>query len=595
MKNPTKQKINYEFNPEPYSDQLLSIFDSIQKSQVWDDKTLHKILKKHPKDGSKLFSRDQLLAGYNLLVKQSRLKVNPEIQNRIKMKPIRTISGVATVTVLTKPFPCPGKCIFCPNDVKMPKSYLSDEPGAQRAEMNNFDPYLQTYNRINALKNIGHNVEKIELIVLGGTWSFYPESYQIWFIKECFRAMNEFGKVDSRSAVLTENEFINADEFQEKLDGDLKKNYNYIIQKVTQGEHKGLLTKRESATWEELFEQHRINETAHCKNVGLVIETRPDYIDEKEIIKLRKLGATKIQIGIQSLNDKVMGLNKRGHGRKETENAIKLLRRAGFKIHAHWMANLYGSNVEDDIADYSKLWEESIRPDELKIYPASIIKNTELNDLYEKGEFQPYSYDQLLYILKTIMPETPRYCRLTRIIRDIPSTDIVAGNKLTNFRQIAEDKINKEGEKCNCIRCREVKNKEVSFDDLELEIIEYMTEVSKEYFLSYKTKADDKIAGFLRLSIPDKKLSEDHFIEELKDKAIIREIHVYGQVVGIGKKDEGKSQHLGLGTKLIEKAKEISKENGFETISVISAIGTREYYQKKGFYIENLYMHRAIH
>jgi elongator complex protein 3 len=574
------------FNAQLYTEELTGIITAVETADTWDLNSLHKILKKHPKDGNQLFSRDQLVSGYETMVKSGQFESKQLVKERIRMKPMRTQSGVTTVTVLTKPFPCPGKCIFCPNDVRMPKSYLADEPGAQRAEMNNFDPYLQTYNRLLAIQSIGHDVEKIELIVLGGTWSFYPEEYQIWFIKRCFEAMNDFGKLDQREEIHTKNVFRHADELPMLHTNGKRMTYNQLVSSVAIGDNKKFFTSDELATWEELFEQHTNNESSKSRCVGLVIETRPDYIDEKEVLKIRKLGATKVQIGIQSLNDEVMDLNKRGHGRKETEKAIKLLRQAGFKIHAHWMPNLFGSSVENDIQDYARLWEESIRPDELKIYPMSIIKNTEVFDLYQKGEFQPYSYEELLHVLTNTIPQTPRYCRLTRIIRDIPSTDIVAGNKLTNFRQIAEEELKRAKTLCQDIRSREIKNAQVAMEDLEIEILEYNSSAGNEFFISYKTKTDDKIAGFLRLHIP----LGANFIEELNNKAIIREIHVYGQVVGLGQKREGKSQHLGLGTLLMQKAKEIAKEKGFEQIAVISAIGTREYYAKKGFEKGELYM-----
>lgn len=579
-------------DPKNYKKELVQIFDEISSipDNKWSYKKFHKILRKYPKDGSGIFSRNNLVEGYRYLQEESNSPVDQKVLDRIKMRPTRTISGVTPVTVLTKPFPCPGKCIFCPNDVRMPKSYLRDEPGAQRAERNSFDPYLQTYNRLLALHNIGHNTSKVELIVLGGTWSFYPIGYQIWFIKRCFDAMNDFGVKDKRDNVKVRNDFEEADKApNRKIDGG-RKSYNQIINEVVHNKGRRLVSDSEMTDWDELTMAQKKNETSKSRCVGLVIETRPDWINEDEIIKFRKLGATKIQIGIQSLDDEVMILNKRGHGRKETENAIRLLRLGGFKIHAHWMPNLYGSTVENDIEDYSRLWEESIRPDELKVYPTSIISNTGLFDLYKKGEYKPYTYEELLKVMTETMPSTPRYCRLTRIVRDIPSTDIVAGNKLTNFRQIAELELERLEKRCQCIRCREIKGKSVSVEDLELEKIEYDTEVGKEFFLSYKTKAEDKIIGFLRLSLPDKKLIKDHFIEELRDSAMIREVHVYGSVVDVGIKNSKKAQHLGIGTKLIKLAEELALQGKYHKISVISAIGTREYYKKLGFEQGELYM-----
>ncbi|MCA9380207.1 tRNA uridine(34) 5-carboxymethylaminomethyl modification radical SAM/GNAT enzyme Elp3, partial [Candidatus Dojkabacteria bacterium] len=446
-------------DPKNYKNDLEKIFKEISliPDNKWSYKKFHKILRNHPRDGSGMFSRNNLVEGYRYLSEIGGTEVDQRVLDRIKMRPTRTISGVTPVTVLTKPFPCPGKCIFCPNDVRMPKSYLRDEPGAQRAERNSFDPYLQTYNRLLALHNIGHNTSKVELIVLGGTWSFYPENYQIWFVKRCFDAMNDFGVEDNRDKIIVQNDFEEADKApNRKIDGG-RKSYNQIINEVVHNKGKRLISETEMSTWENLEDAHKQNENAQSRCIGLVIETRPDWINESEIVKFRRLGATKIQIGIQSLDDKVMELNKRGHGRKETENAIRLLRLGGFKVHAHWMPNLYGSTVENDILDYRRLWEKQIQPDELKVYPTSIISNTGLYDLYKKGEYKPYTYEELLKVMTEIMPLTPRYCRLTRIVRDIPSTDIVAGNKLTNFRQIAELELERTEKRCQCIRCREIK------------------------------------------------------------------------------------------------------------------------------------------
>jgi len=595
-----KPKIN--FDPQQYHKQLTTILTEVEETpdQKWSSKRLHKLLRENPKDGKGMFSRNHLVEGYKYLIKTGDLDFQQKVQDRIRLKPTRTISGVTPVTVLTKPFPCPGKCIFCPNDVRMPKSYLKDEPGAQRAERNNFDPYLQTYNRLLALESIGHNTGKVELIVLGGTWSFYPESYQIWFIKRCFDAMNDFGVADRRDDVKTKNNFEEADKApNRKIDGS-RKSYNQIINEVVHGKGKKLISQTEQAGWAELEKAQLKNEKAKSRSVGLVIETRPDWINEKEIVKFRKLGATKIQIGIQSLNDEIMELNKRGHGRKATEEAIRLLRLGGFKIHAHWMPNLYGSTVEKDIEDYHRLWEKEIQPDELKVYPTSIISNTGLYDLFKKGEYKPYSYEELLKVMTEIMPLTPRFCRLTRVVRDIPSTDIVAGNKLTNFRQIAEEELKNQERECQCIRCREIKDQKFKIEDLELEKLEYTTSVGKEVFLSYRTKKtdktdkSDKIVGFLRLSLPKKSLAKDHFIDELQNAAVIREVHVYGRVVNVGAQKDQKAQHLGLGTQLVKLAEDLATKNKYPKIAVISAIGTRDYYRKLGFELEELYMSRTL-
>jgi elongator complex protein 3 len=584
----------YNFKPQIYADQILPILQEILEIESWSERKLNKILSKYPRDGKAIFSRDQLVMGYDYLCKEGKMIANELIKERIRMKPTRTISGVAPVTVLTKPFPCPGRCIYCPNDIRMPKSYLADEPGAQRAERNAFDPYLQTYNRLLALKNTGHNTDKVEIIVLGGTWSFYPEEYQIWFIKRCFDALNDFDINDRRHEVKTINDFEEADKIPSKTTDGRRKGYNELVTSVVRDKGKEFFTKTEFATWEELELQQINNVTANTRCVGLVIETRPDYIDEREVLKIRRLGATKVQLGVQSLDDNIQKLNKRGHGIAETQKAFRLLRMAGFKIHAHWMPNQLGATVQSDIDDYLKLWDITIIPDELKIYPTSIIANTELADRYTKSEYKPYTYDELLEVLTNAMLSTPRFCRLTRVIRDIPSTDIVAGNKLTNFRQIAEQKLEKMEKSCQCIRCREIKNAKVSFDDLGLEIIEYNTIIGKEYFISFKTKATDKIVGFLRLSVFNNKISANNFLVELRNCTIIREVHVYGQVVNIGNKQKNKPQHLGLGEKMINIAEQITKDNNYNKIAVISAIGTRKYYEKFDFHLADLYMTKEL-
>lgn len=591
-----------DFDYKPHKKELSHILQEIQKLiqeknvKFLDHDTLRKILVKYPSGKKNLFRRSHLIQAYRSLVDEKLLPQNEKIISAIQMKPMRTQSGVAPVTVLTKPFPCPGQCIFCPNDVRMPKSYLANEPGAQRAERNKFDPYLQTYNRLLAFQAIGHNVEKVELLILGGTWSFYPEFYQIWFIKRCFDAMNDFPHRDKRKEAekIAKNIFAEYQENKKNKKIDNSKTYNERVSEIAGGNIQGFFEAHERASWEELEKAQKVNEAAYSRNVGLVLETRPDCITETEVIKIRRFGATKVQIGIQSLRDSIMKKNKRGHGQKDSQKAIRLLRLAGFKIHGHWMPNLSGATPKSDIADYKKLWTPEYSPDELKIYPTSIIAGTELYILWKQKKYRPYTYDELLKVLVNTIPQTPRYARLSRIIRDFPSTDIVEGNKLTNFRQIAEKEIAASGKKLQDIRSREIKNTEIQEKDLKSEIIKYKTSDSTEYFLSYKTKNTDKIAAFLRLSIPKKSASMNNFIHELRGCAMIREVHVYGHVVGLGKKDFGKAQHLGLGTRLTELACNIAKKNGFKKLAVISAIGTRDYYRKRKFHDTGLYLIRNL-
>ena len=578
-----QKRIDLKLNKEIIKDALIEV----SKVKTTNLKETEKVLRKYKSLENEVFSKSVLLTTYEELKRNSEINLSLEEEKNLyellRMKETRTISGVTPVTVLTKPFPCPGKCIFCPNDVRMPKSYLSDEPGAQRAISNKFDPYLQTFNRLLAFKNTGHPIDKIELIILGGTWSSYPESYQIWFVKRCFDALNDFENYSSNE--MLKNEAIDLpfeEEKLEEIDGsNLEKSYNQIISNAIKNTQNLL---NENASWEELFLAHTKNENSKSKCVGLVIETRPDEINEEEVIKIRKLGATKVQIGIQSLNDEVLKQNKRGHDVNKTKEALDLIRRAGFKIHGHYMPNLYGSNPEMDKKDYEKMFKEIyFRPDELKIYPCSLIKTAELMQVFNQGLWKPYTSEELGEVLSHHILNTPRYCRLTRIIRDIPSTDIVVGNKLTNFRQIAENLIKKSGEKVLEIRAREIKNKKIN-SNVEIVKTKYETTSSTEYFIEYINE-NDEIFGFLRLSLP--KISS--FIPELKDCAIIREIHIYGQSLEVGKKEEGKAQHQGMGKNLIKIAEEISKNENFPKLAVISAIGTRKYYEKNGFELQDLY------
>ena len=348
----------------------------------------------------------------------------------------------------------------------------------------------------------------------------------------------------------------------------------------------------EYASWDELEAAHHENETAACRVVGLVIETRPDHISEAEVIRVRRLGCTKVQIGFQSLNDRVLAMNKRGHDVAATRRAVKLLRKAGFKIHAHWMPNLYGSTPQDDLADYRKIFDDGdFRPDELKLYPCSLIESAELMQQYQSGDWRPYSHDELLSLLADCFKLTPEYCRLTRVIRDIPGPDIVDGNKVTNFRQLVERELERQGCASRDIRAREIRKKRVSGDDLRLDSLSYRTSIGEEVFLQYITE-DREIAAFLRLSLPH--AGEAPLLDELAECAMIREVHVYGLSLGIGTAMAGRAQHLGLGSKLIESAAGLAATRGYLRLAVISAIGTRDYYRKRGFADGELYQIRDL-
>ncbi|RJR27855.1 tRNA uridine(34) 5-carboxymethylaminomethyl modification radical SAM/GNAT enzyme Elp3 [candidate division WWE3 bacterium] len=579
---------------------LLSIISDVadyQPHQGRDaNKFVEKVLYANPDPSGNIHSKGDVIKAFRTMKKNGEIglsdKQEKQFFENIRMKNVRTISGVTPVTVLTKPFPCPGKCIFCPNDVRMPKSYLSNEPGAQRAESNKFDPYFQTFNRLVALNNIGHPTDKIEIIILGGTWTSYPESYQVWFVKRIFEALNDFDAKENPEVINPEDiEMPYAEDLLAKAGGDsINRTYNQIVTEALNAKkHKGIT---ESASWDELFKEHERNVSAKTRCVGLVIETRPDEINQEEVIRIRRLGATKIQLGVQSLDDEVLKQNKRGHDVLKTAEAFKIVREAGFKIHIHWMPNLLGSTPEKDIDDYRRLFDDPrFRPDEIKIYPCSLIESAELMKYYKNGSWKPYSYGDLLKVLTFAYKYTPSYCRITRMIRDIPSTDIVAGNLKTNFRQLVENNLDREKHEVNEIRSREIKNQNVDYSNLKLNTISYDSAISEEFFIEFTTH-ENRIVAFLRLSLPYN--TQDQFIDELKSSAIIREVHVYGRSMELGKKHKGGAQHAGLGNKLIHKAFELATNEGFKKIAVISSIGTKEYYNKYGFNQTGLYQIKEI-
>ncbi len=610
LKNP-----KYELDVEEHRDQLLPLLKVILASPNRLSSREHQqLMRRYPRPaGEGFYSLANLVDAWRAFAGQDGVPAYDEgMLHKLRRKPVRTMSGVTPVTLLTKPFPCPGTCIFCPNDVRMPKSYLADEPGAQRAEKNAFDPYLQTYMRLQTYHNLGHSTGKIEIIILGGTWSFYPETYQIWFVKRIFDAMHDFGEGNDRRAevfaALRHRSMFGGEQISNVVisGSEMTASYNQVVQDIYADEmyrSRGLVDKiitgererspvDEFATWNELELAQRENETAPCRSVGLVIETRPDHISEGEVIRIRRLGCTKVQIGFQSLNDRVLDMNKRGHDVAATRRAVKLLRKAGFKIHAHWMPNLYGSSPDADRADYEKIFgDEEFRPDELKIYPCSLIESAELMQRYRAGDWRPYTHDELLDLLVDCFERTPEYCRLTRVIRDIPGTDIVDGNKVTNFRQLVEQELVRRGGKSSDIRAREIRRDHVTDGDLRLDVSEYSAGIGDEVFLQYITE-ERKIAAFLRLSLPD--IDEAPLLEELIGCAMIREVHVYGLSLGIGTAMSGRAQHLGLGSRLIETAAKIAAERAYTRLAVISAIGTREYYRKRGFEDGELYQIRDL-
>ncbi len=466
----------------------------------------------------------------------------------------------------------------------MPKSYLPNEPGARRAAQCGFDPYLQVRTRLATFEAMGHTADKVELLILGGTWSAYSRTYREWFVRRCLDAMNGVGMEPAPGG-----------------SAESTQSHGEILPRVLFGEsaEKGLPSSQS------LTEAQTRNETGPHRNVGLVIETRPDWVTPAEIRHLRALGVTKVQLGVQSLDDRILTLNQRGHDVAAVRRAVGLLRAAGFKLHLHWMPNLLGATPDSDREDFARLWTDpGLRPDELKIYPCSIIAGTELFGLWQVGAYQPYTDDDLIALVADCKATIPPYCRVNRVFRDIPADDIVAGVKSSNLRQLAHRRMAERGQVCRCIRCREVRDTSVTESDLHQVVHTYATLEGQEYFLSYETSAG-RLAGFLRLSLPApvqaRVIPQDtsaasvtaqvwEAIPELAGAAMIREVHVYGPALEIGAESGGEAQHLGLGRRLVAEARERALAAGFDRLAVISAIGTRRYYEGLGFERGDLYM-----
>ena len=536
-----------------YSEEKLQIARRILE-EVRSGSSLQRALLRNPLPEGGVIAKHVLVAAYRQLVQSRDWQPDQKVLEKIRMKPMRTLSGVTTVTVLTRPEACPGHCIFCPTEALMPKSYLSDEPGGARAVQNEFDPFRQVSSRLEAYDAIGHPTDKIELLILGGSWTAYPLEYQEWFIQRCFDAMNGF---DSQT----------------------------------------------------LEQAHTANETSAHRNVGLVIETRPDEITPERLAWFRHLGVTKVQLGAQSMDDAILALNKRGHTAAQTLQACAMLRAAGFKTVLHWMPNLLGATLESDRADFSRLWEDAC-PDEIKIYPTQLLKNSALYQYWQRGEYHPYSTEDLIGLIAGLKPGIPAYCRVNRVIRDIPSSHVIAGNKRTSLRQDVLAELARQGQQCGCIRCREVRGTGISADELELIPTVYHAAQAEEHFLEYRT-LDGKIAGYLRLSLPEKPagywkdeeisaeftdypLDMEGMAVDLEQAAIIREVHVYGQSLPVGGEMDGAAQHSGLGTRLLEMAEKTSRERGYKKLTVIAAVGTRLYYENRGFKRGSLYLVKDI-
>lgn len=496
-----------------------------------------------------------ILREYNILLLSgfSSLEL---LETSLRKRTIRTLSGIAPVAVLTKPYPCPGTCAYCPHEKNVPASYLSNEPAVMRAIRCGYDPYRQVAWRLKSLENNGHQPTKIELIVIGGTWSYLPTNYQYWYILNCFRAANDFPRVKNKIFKRP----IKEEPFTTDLPSPYKKNLSLKYLKQS------------------LKSEQKKNETAEYQIIGLTLETRPDYIDHEELLEMRDLGCTRVEIGVQVVDDKILKLNRRGHGVKEIAEATKMLKEYGFKVTYHLMPALPGATPAKDLFLFKKLFSDArFQPDQIKFYPTVVTTGSLLYRWYQAGKYKPYSDRALQELIVKCKAAVPAYVRIMRLIRDIPGESIVAGNKITNLRQIMKDR----GVKCNCIRCREAKHEKII--NYKINLLKYSASGGIEYFISADSLDEKTLYGFCRL-----RLDKNSPVAP----AIIRELHVYGELVSIGKSK--KVQHSGLGTRLLAVAEKITKENKCANISIISGVGVRGYYKKFGYKLKNSYMEKTL-
>ncbi|MEA3343528.1 MAG: tRNA uridine(34) 5-carboxymethylaminomethyl modification radical SAM/GNAT enzyme Elp3 [archaeon] len=455
-------------------------------------------------------------------------------------KPVRSISGVSIVAIMSKPSSCPGKCIYCPQGDNAPKSYTGLEPAARRAIMFDYDPYRQTKNRTRQLKAIGHSIDKIELIIMGGTFPSCSKKYQEWFTKRCFDALNQ----------------------------------------------------KESTT---LKEAQKLNETTSSRCVGLTIETRPDYCTQKHIDQMLKLGTTRVELGVQTLSDSIYKKVNRGHTIRDVKEATCALKDSALKILYHMMPGLF-QDEKKDLKMFDKLFKNpDFRPDMLKIYPVLVIKGTGLYKMYREKKYTPLTNETAKILIAKAMQKVPPYVRIMRCQRDIPKEKIVAGPTAGNLREMAEEFMDDAGMECRCIRCHEAGHlcykKGITPQKIELNIEKYTASGGTEYFITLEDKKQKNIVGFLRLRMPSRNPKRK---EIDKNTALIRELKVFGTALELKKRNSDSFQHKGIGKRLMEEGELLAKKDGATKILVISAIGTREYYRKLGYTGDGPYLSKKI-
>jgi elongator complex protein 3 len=476
----------------------------------------------------------------------------------LRTTPVRTASGVTPVAVMTSPEPCPhGRCVFCPggpdSEFEAPMSYTGNEPASMRGEHNEYHPYDQVTQRLSDLRETGHLVDKVELILMGGTMTARSADYQEWFVKRALQAMNEFG--DDRYA-------------PSNTTPDSWKPFEGVVAE---------------------------NENAGVRNIGTTFETKPDWCGPRQVDRMLRLGGTKVEMGVQTTDDETLRATGRGHGDEETREANRRLHDAGFKVGFHMMPGMPGRTPEDDVHDAHEIFDNpAYRPDYLKIYPTLVVRGTPLYAQWERGDFEPLSNEEATDVVARAKERVPEYTRISRVQRDIPATEIEDGVTKSNLRQLARQRLEERGGTCDCIRCREVGMNDETPDDVHLDAREYDCAGGREHFLQFVGEGDDRddlLVGFLRLRFPGEVVRE-----ELDSSAVVRELHVYGRQAAVGNRaaEDDAVQHRGYGERLMERAEEIAADAGFSRLAVISGIGVREYYRSLGYERDGPYMVKGL-
>lgn len=509
-------------------------------------------------------------------------KVAEKYKRVLITKPVRNLSGVSVVAIMSKPKECPhGKCTFCPGGIDshfgdVPQSYTGCEPATMRAIRANYDPYIQVFNRLEQYVVLGQLPEKIELIVMGGTFLYQDKKYKNEFVMRAFQALNDFSSLFFKKNIFNFKKFKNFFLLPGTIDD--KKRVEIIRKKI-------LKLKTNSKVKSNLSKEQKRNEKSNIKCVGFTMETRPDYAKVEHAKELRNYGVTRIEIGVESIFDDVLKKYNRGHTVFDSISATRIMRDFGFKINYHLMLGL--TDEKKEVAMFYELFDsEGFKPDMLKIYPAMVFPGTELHKLWKDGKYTPISTKNAAELIASIKRIVPHYVRIMRVQRDIPSTVVEAGVDRTNLRQYVEEIMHKKNIRCRCIRCREVRGKIV--EKYTLCVFEYLASGGKEVFISAEDEKNDLLLGFVRLRFPATFLTK----EITHDSAIIRELHVYGAATPIGA--VGETQHKGIGKKLLLKAEEIAKQNGKKKMVVISGIGVRGYYKKQGYKLEGTYVVKKI-